>query len=316
MGPFEATINTGAIQPPPQHKGRVPQCARNNLLQLHRKFDELENQGVFARPESLGITAEYLNPSFFVKKTSGRFRLVTAFAEVGRYSKPQPSLMPDVDSTLGSIARWKYLITSDLTSAFYQIPLSKSSMKYCRVATPYRGVRVYTRCAMGMPGSETALEELMFRVLGNSIQDGIVAKLADDLYCGGNTLDELLSNWKRVLDALQKSNLKLPPSKTIICPRSTTILGWIWSQGVLSASPHRVAVLVKCLVPLLTLSVDNALLLALIRFSVEYYQTALPILPHWKVQLLDISSKTRLFGKMIYIRSFIVHKKLFPPTSP
>ena len=44
---------------------------------------------------------------------------------------------------------------------------------------------------MGMPGSETALEELMFRVLGNCIQDGIIAKLADDLYCGGNTLDEL-----------------------------------------------------------------------------------------------------------------------------
>ena len=40
--------------------------------------------------------------------------------------------------------------------------------------------------------------------------------------------------------------LKLSPSKTVICPRSTTILGWIWTQGVLSASPHRVAVLAKC----------------------------------------------------------------------
>ena len=54
MGTFEATINMGAIQPPPpptpQRKGRVPQCGRNKLLELHRKFDELENQGVFARP--------------------------------------------------------------------------------------------------------------------------------------------------------------------------------------------------------------------------------------------------------------------------
>ena len=119
-------------------------------------------------------------------------------------------------------------------------------MKYCGKATPYRGVRVYTRCAMGMPGSETALEELMCRVLGNCIQDGVVAKLADDLYCGGNTLDELLTNWRRVLETLHKCNLKLSPTKTIICPRSTTILGWVWSQGSLSASPHRVAVLSKC----------------------------------------------------------------------
>ena len=79
--------------------------------------------------------------------------------------------MPDVDSTLTTIAEWKY---TDLTSAFYQIPLSKASMKYCGVATPYRDVHVYTRSAMGMPGSETALEELRCRVLGNCVQDGFV----------------------------------------------------------------------------------------------------------------------------------------------
>ena len=106
--------------------------------------------------------------------------------------------MPNVDSTLRYIAQWKYIIQSDLTSAFYQIPLSKPSMKYCGVATHFRGVRIYTRCAMGMPGSETALEELVCRVLGDCVQDGVVVKLADDLYCGGNTLQELFSNWRRL----------------------------------------------------------------------------------------------------------------------
>ena len=67
--------------------------------------------------------------------------------------------MPDVDTTLRAIAPWRYMIKTDLTRAFYQIPLSKSSLKYCSVATPFRGIRVYTRSAMGMPGSETALEE-------------------------------------------------------------------------------------------------------------------------------------------------------------
>jgi hypothetical protein len=157
--------------------------------------------------------------------------------------------MPDVDSTLRKIAQWKYIIVSDLTSAFYQIPLSKSSMKYCGVATPFRGVRVYTKSAMGMPGSETALEELMCRVLGDCLQKGSVAKLADDLYCGGNTTEELLSNWEEVLCCLQKCDLRLSPTKTIICPKSTTVLGWVWSQGSLSASPHRIAALSTCSPP-------------------------------------------------------------------
>ena len=103
--------------------------------------------------------------------------------------------MPDVDSTLRKIEHWKYLIRTDLTSAFFQIPLDKLSLKYCGVATPFRGIRVYTRSAMGMPGSETALEELMCAVLGDLIVEGYVAKIADDLYCGGETPDELLKHW-------------------------------------------------------------------------------------------------------------------------
>ena len=84
---------------------------------------------------------------------------------------------------------------------------------------------------MGMPGSETALEELMCRILGDLLQDGIVAKLADDLYCGGNTPQELLENWHRIWKAFNVCDMKLSPSKTIIAPKTTTILGWIWSNG-------------------------------------------------------------------------------------
>ena len=93
VGPFEAIINMGPVQPP-QRKGRLPQYSRNKLVQLQAKFDEVERQGVFQRPEDIGITIEYLKPSFLVTKPSCGHRLVTAFADVARYSKPQPSLIP------------------------------------------------------------------------------------------------------------------------------------------------------------------------------------------------------------------------------
>ena len=176
------------------------------------------------------MTVEYLNPSFLVKKPSGGSRLVTALAEVGQYAKPQPSLMPEVESTLHTIASWQYIISTDLTSAFYQIPLDKDSMKYCGVATPYKGIRVYNGSAMGMPGSETALEELMSPVLGDLLHEGVVTKLADDLYCGGDTPEAVLHNWKCVLQALSKCNLRLSAKKTSICTKSTSILGWTLSR--------------------------------------------------------------------------------------
>ena len=102
-GSVEGVVNMGPVLPP-QRKGRLSQYNRDNLVELQQKFDALEEAGVFATPEQVGITVEYLNPSFLVKKPNGGNRLVTAFGEVGQYSKPQPSLMPNVDSTLRTVA--------------------------------------------------------------------------------------------------------------------------------------------------------------------------------------------------------------------
>ena len=86
-------------------------------------------------------------------------------------------------------------------------------MRFCGTATPFKGVRVYTRCAMGLPGSETALEEPLNRVSGQFIQEGHISKLADDLYVGANTLPELLDIWQRVLESFSQNNLlKLIPN--------------------------------------------------------------------------------------------------------
>ena len=81
-------------------------------------------------------------------------------------------------------------------------------MKYCGVATPFCGVRVYIRSATGMPGSETALEEMMCGVL-DLLAEGIVVKLADDLCCGTETIKQLYDNWSRVLETLLRNDLRL-----------------------------------------------------------------------------------------------------------
>jgi len=73
-------------------------------MELQEKFDQLEDLGVFKRHEDVGVSIEYLNPSFLVKKQSGGYCMVMTFADVGRYSRPQPSVMPDLDSTLHHIA--------------------------------------------------------------------------------------------------------------------------------------------------------------------------------------------------------------------
>jgi len=81
FGPLQAKVNMGLVEPP-QRKGRLPLYCCNKLVELQQKFNELENLGVFCRPEDIDVSVEYLNPSFLVKKLSGGFRLVTDFADV------------------------------------------------------------------------------------------------------------------------------------------------------------------------------------------------------------------------------------------
>ena len=102
-GKIQAFVNMGPTLPP-QRKGRLPQYNRSTLNELQDKFDELES-GVIAKPEQVDVRVEYLNQSFLVRKHHGCNRLVTSFGTVAQYSKPQPSLMPSVDSVLRQIGK-------------------------------------------------------------------------------------------------------------------------------------------------------------------------------------------------------------------
>ena len=242
-------VNMGP-HPPAQFKGKVPFYGRDNLVQLQEKFDALAAKGVFRRPQDIGITVENVNPSFLVKKRSSQdMRLVTDFGSIAPYCRPTPTVMPDVDTVLRQISSWQNLIKTDLTEAYHQLELKRSSMKYCGVSTPMKGNLVYTVGCMGLPGTEVALEELTSLLFGDMVKAGKVAKLADDLYIGGDTLQELRNNFERVLGILLENNIKLKAQKTVIVPKSTEILGWIWSGGVIKASSHKLSGLTECKPP-------------------------------------------------------------------
>ena len=153
--------------------------------------------------------------------------------------------VPNVDSTWRQIAQWKHIIATDLTSAFYQIPLSRASMKYCdtflgsmRLCTLHHGHAWFRNSAGGA--------YTVCHVLGHLLEEGVVAKIADDLYCGAHTPQHLLHNWCKVLQVLHKCDLRLSASKTVINTQSTTILGWVWTFSTLQATPHCISALALC----------------------------------------------------------------------
>lgn len=167
-GPCHVKVNIGP-NAPPQRKGRIPFYGDGGLQELQDYFDDLHARGILSKPDELGIAVENINPSFLVNKSVGK-RLVTDFKSIAEYCSPSPSLLPSVETTIRRISSYKYAIKSDMSTSYYQIKMLKESKKYCGVHTPFKGILVYNVGSMGLPGVESALEELTCLVLGDMVK--------------------------------------------------------------------------------------------------------------------------------------------------
>ena len=244
-GPYKASIGLGPSRPPPT-KPMLPLYPRTNMVALQDEADKLEALGVLGRPEDMGIEVKFTSPSFLVSKPDGSYRFVTAFNELGHYTTVLPTASPTSDDVLRRLSSFKYMVKTDLTKSFFQIPLTKESMPYLATVTPFKGIRVYLRSAMGQPGASEHLRELLTRVLGDFMKEGFVIAKDDDLYVGSfHSIPELLCNWQKVLHRMQQNNLYLSAAKTVVAPKRTTVLGWIWNTGTISAPSHKINPLVK-----------------------------------------------------------------------
>ena len=96
---------------------------------------------------------KFASPSFLVKKADGSPRFVTNFIALGRCTRVLPTVTSSCNDVLRKLASWKFIIKTDFTKSFFQIPVAKPSIPYIGTVTPFKGLRVYTRSSMGMPGS-------------------------------------------------------------------------------------------------------------------------------------------------------------------
>ena len=90
----------------------------------------------------------------------------------------------------------------------------------------------------GLLNSDYELEQLLFKVLGDEISDGICMAARDDVTVGGNSIDEAISNWERVLSKLSSCNLKITPHKVRIFLPDTEVYGYRIKNGEVLPSQH------------------------------------------------------------------------------
>ena len=248
-GKFQAALNFKSEQMPISKHCPVPLYNHKCLALQQQLMDTLEQQGVLVDPQIHNIQVKKVSPSFILQKGRAKhkkleecslddIRWVVAFNNLNDDLLPKPSKQTSGRNVLTFIAKHKFHIHADLFNSYFQIPVRKQDWQWLGVRTPFRGVRVLTRAGQGLLNSETELDELVSRVLGDEILKGFCYVERDDIIVGGDTIDSTIENWNKVLSKLNNNNLKVAASKVKIFPKDIEVFGHRIIDGKVHPSDH------------------------------------------------------------------------------
>ena len=248
-GKFQAALNFKSEQLPTSKQCPVPLYNHKCLALQQQLMDTLENQGVLVDPQKHNIQVKKVSPSFILQKARAKhkkleecclddIRWVVAFNNLNDDLLPKPSKQTSGRNVLTFIAKHKFHIHADLFNSYFQIPIRKQDWQWLGVRTPFRGVRVLTRAGQGLLNSETELDELVSRVLGDEILKGFCYVERDDIIVGGDSIDSTIENWNTVLTKLNDNNLKVAASKVKIFSKDIEVFGHRIIDGKVHPSDH------------------------------------------------------------------------------
>ena len=235
---------------PPANKIYAPRWSTNRDDVLQSKMDQLTEDGVLLIPQEVDVQVKFISNVFLQKKgraahknlnecSNDELRFLCDFTQLNSYLHPTPAKISTPQEIWVFIAENPCIIVADMYNSYFQMHMDQRDYPYLGVMTPHKGLRIMARSGQGLLNSDTELKELVAKVLGPEIAQGLCKVIADDLVIGGKTTDEAIENYACVLSKLSNANIKLTPEKTRIFPKQVTLHGWQLKDGLIEPDPHR-----------------------------------------------------------------------------
>lgn len=165
----------------------------------------------------------YASPILLVKKKDGGNRMCIDFRALNRITKKDKYPLPLIDDQIDRLGGYKYFITLDLASGYYQVPINKDSIEKTGFVTP-DGHYEFLRMPFGLTNAPSVFQRLMNFVLGDlRYQTALV--YIDDIIIPANSFEQGVERLTVVLDKLREHNLTLKLSKCFFFKTSIDYLG-------------------------------------------------------------------------------------------
>lgn len=234
---------------------------KKDILRHH--LDELLRQGVIApvdETEDVPITSPVVlvskrtyqkgKANASSKETSlSKFRFCCDFRYLNSMTQHFSYSIPDLQDLTESFSTKtpNFLTSIDLSSGFFQLPISKDSQRYTAFNTCF-GTFKFLRLPMGLSSSPASFQLLMDKVLKGLTFKSCLCYL-DDILIASETFDQHIEDLRNVFQRLSNAGLKLGPKKCTFAQNSCIYLGHKISNKGIEPPPDRVQAIVDYPIP-------------------------------------------------------------------
>lgn len=219
----EMTIELNSKRPVVYRPYRLSHKERENVREM---VGDMLDAGIVRESVS-----EYASPIILVRKKDGKQRMCVDYRMLNSLTIKERYPMPNIDDEIARLSGQTYFVTLDLTSGYYQVPISEQSRPLTSFVTP-DGQYEFNRMPFGLANAPAVFQRMMNKVLGPVRYDGATAYI-DDVLIYGKNVEECLTRLENVLQLLENANLTLNLEKCEFLKDKIDYLGYeISAAGV------------------------------------------------------------------------------------
>lgn len=228
----EHVIDTGNALPIKQRSYRL---SPDKLDALNKEVDKMLELGVIEPAVS-----PWNSPVLMVPKKDGTYRFCLDSRKLNGVTKKYSYPLPFIADILDSLGNSRYLSSIDLSSAFWQIPISPESRPKTAFTVPYRNSYQFSVTSFGVSNGPSVQQALMDSILGPAFEKRVFVYL-DDIIVTGASFEEHASLLTRVLERLKYAKLSINYDKCRFFRSELKYLGHVVDRFGLRVDPAKVS---------------------------------------------------------------------------
>lgn len=245
--------------------------------QVKKEIDDMVTMDII---ESVTAPTPISSPMVIVKK-NGKLRICMDPSKLNAAILRRNYPMKSVEEIAAEIEHSKYFTVLDCKKGFWQIPVTKRTQAYLTFSTPW-GRYSYKKLPFGISSASEIYQQIMCSLL-----EGVPNTMCviDDIIIHAETIEELRTITKTVLDKIREAGLRLNPDKCFFESQKVKFLGHIFSSEGLQIDNTKVDAIDRLKTP------TNRLELERLLGMVNYLHKFIPNLSNLTAKIRELLSE-------------------------